>query len=258
MDDWQKIMSELFSNKIIYPSLDSTNKEALRIKETTNDTVVIIAHEQTSGKGRGENSWMTPKGDVAMSILIQKPHLPTHVTNLPMITAMSICSAIKDYGIDVKLKWPNDIILLPKDYKRSSSYFGEYKKLGGILLETIFFNNQISAVIIGVGLNVVENKTRLQAIPHAISLADQGVILQAKDLIESILFHLEKELYSETDDVTKRYITYCESINRTVKFNINNKPVVGRAVGINKDGALLIHSNGKTHTIYAGDVQLYQ
>lgn len=120
--------------------IDSTNEEAKRQIKSGNapDFEVIIAKEQTGGKGRYGRSWVSPEGNLYASMIIKSP---SDAAQLSFVTAVSLYNVISSYNTqpithNLFLKWPNDLVL-------------NNKKLAGILLEYVD-----SHVIIGIGVNL--------------------------------------------------------------------------------------------------------
>lgn len=105
---------------------------------------VVIAEEQTKGKGTRGRSWYSPKKKGLYASAILRPSKPT-ISLLPLVAGLAVREAIfKSLGIRLWLKWPNDLIW-------------EEKKLGGILCESGFLGNRLSYVILGIGLNINHN-----------------------------------------------------------------------------------------------------
>ncbi len=106
---------------------------------------VVMADEQTQGRGTRGRSWHSPrKMGIYASIIFRPPH--SNISLLPLVAGLAIAEAIsKSTGIEVKLKWPNDLVW-------------RKKKLGGILCESGFLGNQLSFAICGIGLNVLHSR----------------------------------------------------------------------------------------------------
>jgi BirA family biotin operon repressor/biotin-[acetyl-CoA-carboxylase] ligase len=101
---------------------------------------VIIAEEQTSGKGRLERSWVTPKGCAILSIILY-PDIK-HLPSLIMVASVALLHTIKKVtGLKAAIKWPNDILL-------------NGKKVSGILIESMINDKNVGYAVIGMGINV--------------------------------------------------------------------------------------------------------
>ncbi len=126
-----------------YSSLTSTNDYAVsHIQKPYAHGLVIIAEQQTKGRGRLGRHWVSPKGNIYCSIILQ-PKLPATESYLIMMaTSTALCRALKkQFNINAQIKWPNDILI-------------NGKKCAGILLEYGVSGTTINYVIIGVGINV--------------------------------------------------------------------------------------------------------
>ncbi len=131
-------------------TVDSTNRyardesSALWLAAGNGDIVAVTAGHQTAGRGQRGNSWQSGAGENLLLTLLVRPGCPLGVTSqflLSQATALAVHSAMKRYGIDTKVKWPNDI------------YAGE-RKLAGILIELDYSGKFAEQAIIGIGLNV--------------------------------------------------------------------------------------------------------
>lgn len=125
----------------LYDTLPSTNQKLwqLTAKEFRPRTVVIAA-QQTAGHGQWGRQWYSPVGGLYLSVAIA-PDLPaTQAEQLTLCSAWGIAMALRDRGVPVELKWPNDLIL-------------KGRKLGGILTETKVCGGQITQAVVGVGIN---------------------------------------------------------------------------------------------------------
>lgn len=246
----QKALERIFSQVIILEEIDSTNEFAKRvIKEGINDKVLIIAEEQTSGKGRMGRRWFSQKYANLLFSLILSPKLDKKWTfSINMALAISLIEAIKeDYKIDAMIKWPNDI------------YIGN-KKLAGILTELFLDLNIIKHMIIGMGINVnwaPEDKTLLYP---ATSLAkEKGEYIDRETILISILTRFDnyykKILTGEVKELYKKWNDNCMIIGKEISI-VQDKEIRGVAVKIKEDGSLVILKDGKEKTIMYGDVSL--
>jgi BirA family biotin operon repressor/biotin-[acetyl-CoA-carboxylase] ligase len=133
-----------------FDQLPSTNDEAANwIKAGCADLSLVIADEQTAGRGRGGRRWFTPPGSaLAFSVVllvdeqINKLLASQNTARLNGLGALAVCSALqKNYGLPAKIKWPNDILV-------------NGKKLSGVLTESHWIGNELIGVIVGIGINV--------------------------------------------------------------------------------------------------------
>jgi BirA family biotin operon repressor/biotin-[acetyl-CoA-carboxylase] ligase len=125
----------------VYETLPSTNQQAWNaIAQGAKPGTVIIAEQQTSGRGQWGRQWSSPAGGLYLSVVLA-PNLPVNCGyQLTLATAWGIATALGDRGIPVRLKWYNDLIL-------------SGRKLGGILTETKVRQEKIVHAVVGVGIN---------------------------------------------------------------------------------------------------------
>ena len=228
---------------------------------------LVVTSRQTAGKGRRGRTWISPKeGNVYMSILL-KPDLPAEVT--PMLTvvmALSVYQASLDmtaaqpqessarcrFGI----KWPNDIVVSVDD--------GPYRKLCGILTEMRMEDREISAITIGIGLNVNQMEFAPEIAENATSY---GLALGRKvnraSLTAYTWNHFEENysLFTQTQDFSKLHDAYEQGLvnkGRSVHVLDPRTPFTGTAVGINMQGELLVQPDdgSAVRTIASGEVSV--
>lgn len=129
-------------------AIDSTNRyvrdEASALWAGCYSAVAVVASHQTAGRGQRGNVWSSEQGKNLLLSLLVRPGKSLEVANqfrLSQTVALAVCAAMRCYGIDARLKWPNDI------------YVGE-RKLAGILIELDYSGAFVEQAIIGIGLNV--------------------------------------------------------------------------------------------------------
>lgn len=141
-----------------YPSLDSTNDEAARwIERGAPDQALVVADEQTSGRGRAGRRWHTPPGvSLAFSLIFHSSR-----ANLQMMPRMTALGALavryalqKNYGLRPQIKWPNDVLL-------------DRRKLAGVLAEIQWAGDELKAIILGIGINVAAGSVDPAVLPES-------------------------------------------------------------------------------------------
>lgn len=138
-------VSFLSDNKIVcyvYESLNSTNTQAWQLCNDQNldNAFVVVAKEQTAGKGQRGNIWHSSLGGLYLTVVFPSQINLAKVNHLTLFSAVGIADSFNKYQVPIKIKWLNDLILLEK-------------KLGGILSEVRSQNGVIKRSIIGVGIN---------------------------------------------------------------------------------------------------------
>ncbi len=166
-----------------WPVVDSTNLAARRgVESGDHDGSLYIAEEQTAGRGRRGKSWLSQSGDGLWFSLLMIPDLaPEAMARITLFAGLCTATALRGLtGLDVQLKWPNDLVVMP-----------EGKKLGGILTEMMVEENRIAAVIIGIGINVNTGgfPETLQPVATSIKLALEQQALKEDQAANPVLAH---------------------------------------------------------------------
>ncbi|SHE72384.1 BirA family transcriptional regulator, biotin operon repressor / biotin-[acetyl-CoA-carboxylase] ligase [Thermoanaerobacter uzonensis DSM 18761] len=231
--------------------IDSTNNLAKEIASNVPDGTVIIAEEQTAGRGRLGRSWISQKGcGIWMSIILKPNIQPQEAINLTQVAAISVVKAIEEvFHVESKIKWPNDIIL-------------NNKKVCGILTEMSSEIDKINYVIIGIGVNVNCDNFPEELKGKATSLyLETNSKVDRKKLTASILNNLEfyYNAYLQKGFVYIRPICIEKSITigRQIKVIANEGEIEGKAVTIDNNGSLVVETKeGKRLSIMSGDVSV--
>ncbi len=240
----------------VVPSTGSTNADLLAraADPDSPEGLVLIAEEQTAGRGRLGRSWSSvPGGSLTFSVLLRPAAVPAARRGwLTLLAGVAVASAVRSVaGVDAMLKWPNDVLA------------GD-RKLAGILAEQ---SPDGSAVVIGTGLNVAAAPG---AIPvsatglAATSLRAEGATASRADLLLGVLTELERWYVAFRADpdpgrsgLLGAYRALCETLGRTVRVE---RPAGGALAGVARDvdaeGRLLVaDSLGDSVTpVSAGDV----
>ncbi len=236
-----------------FNSIDSTNKKAKEIAQDEQEGTVIIAEEQTAGKGRMGRSWVSPKGKGIWMSLILKPTMePMKVPKLTLIGAAAVHKALENMKIKAQIKWPNDVLI-------------DGKKICGILTEMSGELNMVNYVIMGIGINVNLDEKDIpdQLKDKATSLKiSTGKEINRKELTANILNEFEKLYISfKEKDQMNEVLKICREnsilLGEEVKIIRGNDVRIGKAIDINENGELLIKFEGdKVESIIAGEVSL--
>jgi len=235
---------------ISYPSLPSTNDAAKRrAREGDKEGTVIIAEEQTAGRGRIGRSWLSPRGSVALSVILY-PQL-AYLSSLIMVASLATANAIERVtSLKAQLKWPNDVLV-------------NGKKVCGILVESDVKGNKVDYAVIGIGLNVNINLADFPGIaPFATSLSHElGRYVSRRQIIRNLLAEAER-LYlalPEGDSVFRQWRERLVTLGQQVRVSSGEATYEGIAESVARDGSLLLRQpDGNLLKIVAGDVTLRQ
>jgi BirA family biotin operon repressor/biotin-[acetyl-CoA-carboxylase] ligase len=258
------LTTRTFGRELTYlPRTGSTNDVAKELAaQGMQEGAVVVADEQTAGRGRLERRWLAPPGTCLLCSILFRPDLPLARTQyLTMLCALAAADAIKETaGLDVWLKWPNDLVVKSPI---SNLQPPKWKKLAGILTETGLTGKQLDYAIVGIGVNVnVEQKTLPTLDPNATSiLAETGQTENRPTLLASLLARVERryENLLTGESPHQEWSSRLATLGRRVRATTSGEALVGVAESVDKGGALLLRTpDGKLHHLTAGDVSLHQ
>lgn len=237
-----------------FDTIDSTQNQALKMADDeANNGSVIVASKQTGGRGRSGRKWISPKGGIWISIILQ-PKFDISITTLfPIASALALSIAIeKTFSINPELKWPNDLTI-------------KGKKIAGMLVDVALESNKIENLVLGVGINfdvnIKEIEKTLKGTPNfygVASLTDQKKEIKPIKLVQAFLVELER-IYKlletkQTKKIISDWTSRSSTIGKNVELNTSDAKIKGKAIRIDEDGALVVLENGKSNRIIAGDI----
>lgn len=219
---------------------------------------VLVAEEQSAGRGRLDRSWSAPARSGLFFSVCLTPRVPVERWGwLPLLAGVATATAVaKVAGVDTALKWPNDLLVTSAGEDAGAA--GE-RKAGGILAERAG-----DGVVVGVGLNVTLTAAELP-VPTAGSLALAGARGTDRDpLLRAVLRALE-EWYGAWQDaggdpaasrLQEAYAAGCATLGRSVRAELpGGDALTGEAVAIDGDGRLVLATaNGVQRPVGAGDI----
>jgi BirA family transcriptional regulator, biotin operon repressor / biotin---[acetyl-CoA-carboxylase] ligase len=212
---------------------------------------VLVAEEQTAGRGRMGRTWVSAAGaSLTFSVLLRPVTVPVARRGwLPLLTGVAVAAAVREVaGVGATVKWPNDVLV------------GE-RKLAGILAEQYG-----DAVVVGIGMNVATPSDALPVSPgglRATSLLAEGVSVSREFVLAAILRHLERRYVAFRADpdagargsLLAEYRSLCATLARPVRVELPAGRVLSGVAGeIDADGRLLVTADGLTTAVSAGDV----
>jgi BirA family biotin operon repressor/biotin-[acetyl-CoA-carboxylase] ligase len=220
--------------------------------------LLVIADEQSAGRGRLGRGWWAPPGGALLSSILFRPSLPaSRAQQLTMLCALAGAEAVEAVtGLRVDLKWPNDLVL-------PESRLGEsgWRKLAGVLTETGFVGDKLTFVVVGMGLNVnmnLGNGPEL-LVPATSLMGELGRPVDRLALLRAYLERVAwryaqlKRGHSPHQEWADRLVT----LGRQVSLRLDERRLEGYAEGVGEDGALLLRtSDGVLHRFHAADVSL--
>jgi BirA family biotin operon repressor/biotin-[acetyl-CoA-carboxylase] ligase len=240
-------------NIIIHEKIESTNNLAKELaKRGEIEGTVILAEEQTAGRGRMDRKWLSPPFENLLFSIILRPFLPVkNVFVLTMIMSVAVIDEIRaSVGLNPMIKWPNDIYM-------------DNRKLGGILTEFSVKAERPEYVIMGLGLNVNWRPEKGEDIlfPSTSIRKETGKRTDRNRLLTGFLKRFEgyyNEIISgRMDSLHKRWNDLSLVTGKEVVVESQDGKIKGTALGIDRRGALILRiSNGYEQRILSGDVSL--
>lgn len=211
----------------------------------------LLTGSQNAGRGQLRRSWLSPRGNIYAALRL--PHEGFLKTSAAApLTGALLASAFRAYGLDVSVKWPNDLVLL---------YHGAWHKIGGILLEEYG-----DILLAGVGINVISAPPdHLMRTNHAMSAGFLEEYLQWKPahildlwygLVKETFFCYEQEVNSKKCDWCAFAEQYLLWKGQRVTLLDDDCAHEGRLVGLNPDGGLRLENGTGTQTFYSGSLRM--
>ncbi len=243
------LTARLIGQRVIYyPSVASTNEIAeIEARRGAIEGTVIIAEEQTAGKGRLKRAWLSPRGSLALSVILY-PALE-QLPSIIMVASLAVARSIKAVtGLEAEIKWPNDILL-------------NGRKVCGILVESGVRGKAVDYAIIGIGVNVNLRVSDFpEILPTATSLSKElGREVSLLGLVTKLLVEIER-LYLALLGRGSIYEAWRDSLvtlGREVHVVSGKASYSGIAESVARDGSLLIRCpDNSLSRIVAGDVTL--
>ncbi|MCU9593679.1 biotin--[acetyl-CoA-carboxylase] ligase [Caldibacillus thermolactis] len=243
---------EIGRSVYFFESVTSTQKVAKEYAMNgAKHGTLIVADEQTEGRGRMVRKWYSPKGTGIWASFILRPDIQIqHAPQLTLLSAVAVVQAIKKVThITPEIKWPNDILI-------------SGRKVCGILTELQAEEDRIQSVILGIGINVNQDKNDFSAeiIKKATSLKiELGKTVNRSSLIQSLCYYIEQLLHLYISEgftpIKSLWETYAVSIGKRISARTVKGTFDGVALGINNEGVLLLkQDNGDIVEIISADI----
>ena len=234
INDWWLIESKVTK---------STNDDALNFELPKNDNkkFAFSAERQTGGRGRLGRKWNDGEGNLMLSSIVTCSN--EDVGRLALISGICVLQAIKFFAgtVDVKLKWPNDVLL-------------NNKKVCGILLERKDEKN----MVVGIGVNIKNAPMLSNCTYQATSLKENDIFVEKYEFLRRFfeIFDewLEKIEKREFNEIQNFWNANAKGINEQIEIRNVKENILGRLIGVDENGALLLEKDGKASSIVAGDI----
>ena len=224
-----------------FDEVGSTNDEIQKYCCESGKHIVVCAKKQTAGRGRRGRSWNCVAGNLFFSLAFEFEL--QRAGELAFISSLSLLQAIKKIApeADIKLKWPNDVLL-------------NNAKVSGILLE----KGVGKYMIIGIGVNVAASPKVENAVYKITSLAEANIKITAQNLLRLFMDSFSQNLsLLQTQGfavLRKEWLKNAKNLGKEIIIRQNGKEEKGRFVGIDEYAALLMETSQGVKKILAGDV----
>lgn len=224
---------------IFYESCGSTNDEARRLaqKNERADWLVVLAENQTSGRGRRGQAWHCPAGQGMAVTVVFRPQFEKRIwARLALATGLAVAEALDHFGVFAEVKWPNDV------------WIGG-KKIGGILVEA-----EGEQVMIGIGLNVNVAGFPPELVDPATSLfLEKGELVRREEVLVMVLRQLEArvaQIERDFPDLLTALSSRCALIDKKIELELAGEKVRGVMRGFGAEGELVLQmENGERRQI---------
>jgi len=232
---------------IAYNTLGSTNAEALRrARADEHGPLWITAASQSAGRGRRNNAWVSPPGNLYATLLLSEPSAPEHAPQLSFVAALALHDALvvcaPQLGPRLKVKWPNDLLLAGA-------------KLAGILIEGE--SEPAFAVAIGIGVNCAAH-------PHdtafpATDLKAAGALVTPDQMFAALVAAMLRRLQQWQRGkgfvgIRADWLKCAAGLGEPIRVRLSERELIGRFEGLDAQGRLLLLEPGRLTTVTAGEV----
>jgi BirA family biotin operon repressor/biotin-[acetyl-CoA-carboxylase] ligase len=223
----------------------------------------VVAEEQTGGRGRLGRTWDAPSGlGLLCTVVLRDALVPPVPGQIPMAAGLAVIDAVSEVtpalASRLALKWPNDLLIAGVPHPG---------KTAGLLVESVYQAGNMTEVLLGMGINVLQSGRQLPRLPAALTPATSlslaaGVAADRTDLLIALCAALARRLAEARArrealfaDWRARLVTLGQAV--TVSQPQQGVIATGRAVDVQPDGSLLVEqADGRHITIASGDVTL--
>jgi len=242
-----------FVKHIIFDKImESTNLRARQMADKPDEGVsLIVAECQTAGRGRHGKQWLSNnKQGLWFSLLLRPQAESADLSRITLFTGLCVAEALDELGSAVGIKWPNDIIAVKSG-----------RKLGGILTEITIEENTVTALVIGIGLNIAQNRfaDELSAIATSLRLENRRTF-QRVEVMAAILrvFARRYPDFGQSEAWLADYRRRCLTLDREIRvLTADGSGFSGQAMDIDAAGELIVtDESGVRHTVRSGEVSV--
>ncbi len=230
---------------IHFNTINSTNMFAKKLIDENKilSNTIIVADTQTNGKTtKTTKKWESPVGNLYVTFVIKlSENQEKYFSQFSFITALSVLETIKTkyQDADIKIKWPNDILLCGK-------------KMSGILIE-----KEQNFAIIGIGINIITHPKSTDMKYPATDLKTEGLIFTREEIITELSKNLMINIALCNNQtffkIIKKINSHLYKLNENIVFIFNDKKFTGKFIGLNNDGAVVIQTQQGIKAFITGE-----
>ena len=232
-----------------YDTLGSTNDEAKRLAEAgAEDWTVVWAREQTAGRGRGGNGFISPMGNLYLSLILRPARPAAMAAQLGFAAALAVGDSVARRlppGRDLHYKWPNDVLV-------------DGRKLSGILLESAAARDGTPAwLVAGIGVNIASHPagTAWPATSlEALGAEPTGIEDLLRDIVAAFQRQTSRWLHGGFAPIRTAWLARAYGIGQPVGVRLPRERLTGRFVDLDADGVLLLETAQGPRRIAAGEI----
>lgn len=232
----------------VFESLDSTNDYLKELARSgVSEGTVVIAREQTAGKGRLGRAWVSPLGGAWFSLLLRPPISVGQAGGISVLIAVSLARAIREHWrVPVGVKWPNDLYVSDK-------------KLGGILIELSSQGESIEWLVAGIGINVNNEPPQDTRVP-ATSLAHElGKRISLEEFFDTVLEAMVRDyqrFVAEGFEFIRQRWKELSVLTQRIGISSSTELLTVEVLGLSESGKLLVRTEEGVRELSSEEVTL--
>ncbi len=232
-----------------YATLGSTNDEAKALARAgAPDGTLVWAGEQEAGRGRRGRQWLSPPGNLYLSLVLRPDAAPSRAAQLGFVAALGLGDALRPIvgpALRLRYKWPNDLL-------------ANGRKLAGILLESeTSAKDRVDFVVVGIGVNIVSAPADVE-FPATSLAADGSAGVTPAQLLEGFVRHFAGWAGRWREEgflpVRAAWLAAASGLGERVRVRLERKTLCGRFHDLDDDGALVLEGAEGRRRIAAGEV----
>ncbi|TVT29553.1 biotin--[acetyl-CoA-carboxylase] ligase [Salinicoccus cyprini] len=244
--------SALFSHMEYFETTESTQIEAFQKLESRDGAYIVVALEQTKGRGRFNREWFSPKNRGLYLSIVLRPNIPiTEIIRFNLFISLALSKTLDQaFGVKSGIKWPNDIYI-------------SNRKVSGFLTEVVSESNVINAIICGIGINIFKDEgvSALGTATDIESEMEPGRKVDLDDFMKKLIHNMEvyydrfiNEPFSSIRDEWKsRAIVF----NKDLRITETGESYMAKALDIDSDGFLeVLDETGEIRRVVSADIEL--